>query len=316
MTARSSAGASTGTATPTCRRRCSSRTPSQCRTNDALTSHSQSGGRIVEGDNLPVLQSLPAESVQLVYTDPPFNTGNVRAYQRLRTTRDDEGDRVGFGGRRYRSESTSQHSFGDAFEEYIEFLAPRLREIWRVLRHDGTLYLHLDAREVHYVKVLLDNIFGRDCFLNEIIWAYDFGGRPTRRWPAKHDNILVYVKDREQYVFNRDEIDRIPYLAPGLVGKETAERGKLPTDVWWHTIGVTSARERTGYPTQKPVALAERIIRPSSDADELVLDPFAGSGTVGASAEELGRRYLLIDSNPEAVDVMRERLPGAEIVRP
>ncbi|MDE2987671.1 MAG: site-specific DNA-methyltransferase [Chloroflexota bacterium] len=281
-----------------------------------MTSHSQSAGRIVEGDNLPVLQSLPAQSVQLVYTDPPFNTGNVRTYQRLRTTRDDEGDRVGFGGRRYRSESTPQHSYGDAFEEYIEFLAPRLREIWRVLRQDGTLYLHLDAREVHYVKVLLDDIFGRDCFLNEIIWAYDFGGRPKRRWPAKHDNILVYVKDREQYVFNRDEIDRIPYLAPGLVGKEKAERGKLPTDVWWHTIVGTSARERTGYPTQKPVALAERIIRASSDADELVLDPFAGSGTVGAAAEELGRRYLLVDSNPDAVDVMRERLPGAEVVRP
>lgn len=277
---------------------------------------SQATGRIVEGDNLPVLQSLPAQSVQLVYTDPPFNTGNVRAYQRLRTTRDNEGDRVGFGGRRYRSQSTSEHSFGDAFEEYIEFLAPRLREIWRVLRQDGTLYLHLDAREVHYVKVLLDDIFGRDCFLNEIIWAYDFGGRPKRRWPAKHDNILVYVKDREQYVFNRDEIDRIPYLAPGLVGKEKAERGKLPTDVWWHTIVGTSARERTGYPTQKPVALAERIIRASSDADELVLDPFAGSGTVGAAAEELGRHYLLVDSNPEAVDVMRERLPGAEVVRP
>ncbi|MXX48027.1 MAG: site-specific DNA-methyltransferase [Chloroflexi bacterium] len=314
MTARSSAGASTGTATPTCRRHCGNRAPSQCRTNDALTS--QATGRIVEGDNLPVLQSLPAQSVQLVYTDPPFNTGNVRAYQRLRTTRDNEGDRVGFGGRRYRSQSTSEHSFGDAFEEYIEFLAPRLREIWRVLRQDGTLYLHLDAREVHYVKVLLDDIFGRDCFLNEIIWAYDFGGRPKRRWPAKHDNILVYVKDREQYVFNRDEIDRIPYLAPGLVGKEKAERGKLPTDVWWHTIVGTSARERTGYPTQKPVALAERIIRASSDADELVLDPFAGSGTVGAAAEELGRHYLLVDSNPEAVDVMRERLPGAEVVRP
>lgn len=273
-------------------------------------------GRIVEGDNLPVLQSLAAQSVQLVYTDPPFNTGNVRAYQRLRTIRDDEGDRVGFGGRRYRSESTSQHSFGDAFEEYLEFLAPRLREIWRVLRHDGTLYLHLDAREVHYVKVLLDDIFGRDCFLNEIIWAYDFGGRPKRRWPAKHDNILVYVKDREQYVFNRDEIDRIPYLAPGLVGKEKAERGKLPTDVWWHTIVGTNARERTGYPTQKPVALAERIIRASTDVDELVLDPFAGSGTVGAAAAQLGRRYLLVDSNPEAVEVMRERLPGAEVVRP
>ena len=273
-------------------------------------------GRIVEGDNLPVLRSLTAESVQLVYTDPPFNTGNVRAYQRLRTTRDDEGDRVGFGGRRYRSELTSQHSYGDAFEAYIEFLAPRLREIWRVLRRDGTLYLHLDAREVHYVKVLLDDIFGRDCFLNEIIWAYDFGGRPKRRWPAKHDNILVYVKDRERYVFNRDKIDRIPYLAPGLVGKEKAERGKLPTDVWWHTIVGTNARERTGYPTQKPVALAERIIRASSDVGELVLDPFAGSGTVGAAAAELGRRCLLIDSNPEAVEVMRERLPGAEVVRP
>ena len=276
----------------------------------------QPAGRIVEGDNLPLLQSLPPESVQLVYTDPPFNTGNVRTYQRLRTTRDDEGDRIGFGERRYRTESMSEHSFGDAFEEYLEFLAPRLREIWRALRQDGTLYLHLDAREVHYVKVLLDGIFGRDCYLNEIIWAYDFGGRPKRRWPAKHDNILVYVKDRERYVFNRDEIDRIPYLAPSLVGKEKAERGKLPTDVWWHTIVGTNAKERTGYPTQKPVALAERIVRASSDEGALVLDPFAGSGTVGAAAAQLGRRYLLIDSNPEAVEVMRERLPEAEVVRP
>lgn len=272
-------------------------------------------GRIVQGDNLPILQSLPDESVQLVYTDPPFNTGNVRTYQRIRTTRDERGDRTGFGGRRYRSEGTSSHSFADAFEEYLDFLTPRLSEIWRVLRSDGTLYLHLDAREVHYVKVVLDNIFGRDCFLNEIIWAYDFGGRPKRRWPAKHDNILVYVKDRERYVFNRDEIDRIPYLAPGLVGKEKAERGKLPTDVWWHTIVGTSAKERTGYPAQKPVALAERIIRASSDPGELVLDPFAGSGTVGAASVQLGRRHLLIDSNPEAVAVMSERLPDAEVVR-
>lgn len=272
--------------------------------------------RIIEGDNLPLLRALPSDSAQLVYTDPPFNTGNVRSYQRLRTTQDEQGERTGFGGRRYRSEETSSYSYGDAFEEYIDFLSPRLAEIWRVLRPDGTLYLHLDAREVHYVKVLLDGIFGRDCFLNEIIWAYDFGGRPKRRWPAKHDNILVYVKDRERYVFNRDEIDRIPYLAPGLVGKEKAARGKLPTDVWWHTIVGTNAGERTGYPTQKPVALAERIIRASSDPGELVLDPFAGSGTVGAAAEQLGRRYLLIDSNPEAVAVMRERLPEAEVRGP
>lgn len=277
---------------------------------------SEPTGRIVEGDNLPVLRELPSESAQLVYTDPPFNTGNVRTYRRINTTRDEGGDRVGFGGRRYRTDEGSSLSFGDAFEEYIEFLAERLSELWRVLRSDGSLYLHLDAREVHYVKVLLDSIFGRDCFLNEIIWAYDYGGRPKRRWPAKHDNILVYVKDREQYVFNRDEIDRIPYLAPGLVGKEKAERGKLPTDVWWHTIVGTNARERTGYPTQKPVALAERIVRASSDPGELVIDPFAGSGTVGAAAESLGRRYLLIDDNPEAVDIMRERLPEAEVVRP
>ena len=273
-------------------------------------------GLIVEGDNLPVLRSLQAESVQLVYTDPPFNTGNVRSYQRLRTTGDEDGDRTGFGGRRYRTEEVSQHSYADAFEQYLEFLSPRLTEIWRVLRADGTLYLHLDAREVHYVKLLLDNIFGRDCFLNEIIWAYDYGGRPKRRWPAKHDNILVYVKDRERYVFNREAIDRIPYLAPGLVGEEKAARGKLPTDVWWQTIVGTNAKERTGYPTQKPVALAERILRASSDEGELVLDPFAGSGTVGAAAERLGRRYLLIDDNPEAVDVMRARLPQAEVSQP
>ena len=277
---------------------------------------SAANGRIVEGDNLPVLRSLPSETAQLVYTDPPFNTGNVRTYQRISTTQDDRGDRVGFGGRRYRTDEGSSLSYADAFEEYIEFLAVRLSELWRVLRSDGSLYLHLDAREVHYVKVRLDDIFGRDCFLNEIIWAYDYGGRPRRRWPAKHDNILVYVKDQERYIFNREEIDRIPYLAPGLVGKAKAERGKLPTDVWWHTIVGTNAKERTGYPTQKPVALAERIIRASSDRGALVLDPFAGSGTVGAAAAQLGRRYTLIDNNPDAVTVMRQRLPDAEVIRP
>ena len=273
-------------------------------------------GRIVEGDNLSVLRSLQAESVQLVYTDPPFNTGNVRTYQRLRTTQDESGDRVGFGGRRYRSETDVSYSYGDAFEEYLGFLAPRLMEIWKVLRADGSLYLHLDAREVHYVKVALDEMFGRDCFLNEIIWAYDYGGRPRRRWPAKHDNILVYVKDRESYVFNREAIDRVPYLAPGLVSKEKAERGKLPTDVWWQTIVGTNAKERTGYPTQKPVALAERIIRASSDEGELVLDPFAGSGTVGAAAARLGRRYQVIAVNRDAGEGMRARLPQAEVSQP
>ncbi len=270
-------------------------------------------GRIIAGDNLPILQAMPAQSAQLVYADPPFNTGNAQTYRRLRTTRDPGGDRSGFGGQRYRSEVVTTHSYRDAFESYLAFLSPRLAEIWRVLQADGALYLHLDAREVHYVKVLLDEMFGRDCFLNEIIWAYDFGGRPKRRWPAKHDNILVYVKDRERYVFNQEDIDRVPYLSPGLVGAEKVKRGKLPTDVWWQTIVGTNARERTGYPTQKPVALAERIMRASSDAGALVLDPFAGSGTVGAAATTLGRRYILIDSNLEAVELMRKRLPEAVV---
>ena len=275
-----------------------------------------SGVRIFEGDNLPILRSMPSETVQLVYTDPPFNTGRVRTYQRLRVERDEHGDRFGFGGGRYRSETASSLSYGDAFESYLEFLQPRLIEIWRLLRSDGTLYLHLDAREAHYVKVMLDGIFGRDCFLNEIIWAYDYGGRPKRRWPAKHDNILVYVKDRERYVFNRDAIDRIPYMAPELVGAEKAARGKLPTDVWWQSIVGTNAKERTGYPTQKPLALAARIIRASSDPGALVLDPFAGSGTVGEAALKLGRRADLIDEHPDAVAVMQRRLPGADVVRP
>ena len=271
---------------------------------------------IHEGDNLPILRAMPAQSVQLVYTDPPFNTGRVRTYDRLRVLRDESGGRVGFGGDRYRSEVESSLSYGDAFESYLEVLQPRLIEIWRLLQSDGTLYLHLDAREVHYVKVMLDGIFGRDCFLNEIIWSYDYGGRSKRRWPAKHDNILVYVKDRERYVFHQDAIDRIGYMAPELVGPEKARRGKLPTDVWWQSIVGTNAKERTGYPTQKPMALAERIIRASSDADAMVLDPFAGSGTVGEAALKLGRRCILIDENPEAIEIMQRRLPAADVVRP
>ena len=271
-------------------------------------------GQIAAGDNLPLLQQLPTECAQLVYTDPPFNTGTVRRYQRLRTTADENAAREGFGGRRYRSEAAGEATtYGDAFDDYLQFLLPRLQELRRVLRADGTLYLHLDAREVHYVKILLDDLFGRDCFVNEIIWAYDFGGRPKRRWPAKHDNILMYVKDHEQYYFNQAAIDRIPYMAPNLVGPEKAALGKLPTDVWWQTIVGTNARERTGYPTQKPLALAERILRASSEAGALVLDPFAGSGTVGEAAEKLGRRYLLIDENPEAISVMQQRLPQATV---
>ena len=271
----------------------------------------RAGGTVVAHDNLPVLRSLPDAGLDLVYTDPPFNTGVPRRQRRLRTTADPDGDRTGFGGRRYRSETISERAYDDAFDDYLAFLEPRLLEIRRLLAPGGSLYLHLDAREVHYVKVLCDGIFGRECFLNEIVWAYDYGGRPARRWPAKHDTILLYVKDPDRYTFNREDIDRIPYMAPGLVGPEKAARGKLPTDTWWHTVVPTNGRERTGYPTQKPEALAERIIRASSNPGDLVCDPFAGSGTVGAVAARLGRRFLLIDEHPEAIAVMRERLtPG------
>ena len=267
------------------------------------------GGSVLLGDNLPILRRLPEGCVDLVYTDPPFNTGAEQRRTRIRVTADSEGDRTGFGGRRYRTTAVGSLAFPDAFDDYLAFLEPRLREIQRLLSPRGSLYLHLDYREAHYAKVLLDGLFGREHFLNEIIWAYDYGGRPKRRWPAKHDTILVYVQDRDRYTFNADDIDRIPYMAPGLAGPEKAARGKLPTDTWWHTVVPTNGKERTGYPTQKPEALAERIIRAASDPGDLVLDPFAGSGTVGAVAARLGRRFLLIDSHPDAVACMRRRLP-------
>lgn len=259
------------------------------------------------GDNLDVLARIPNGSIPLIYIDPPFNTGRTQSHTRLRTVRDPNGDRTGFQGKPYRTTRLGTHSYVDFFDDYLAFLEPRLTEALRVLAQTGTLYIHLDYREVHYVKVLLDEIFGRACFLNEVIWAYDFGGRSRRRWPAKHDNILVYVKSPDDYVFNVADIDRVPYLAPGLVGPEKAARGKLPTDTWWQTIVATSGKERTGYPTQKPLALARRIIQASSNPGDLVLDFFAGSGTTGIAARELGRRFLLVDDNLDAITVMRRR---------
>ncbi len=267
-------------------------------------------GRIYFGDNLSVLKTLPSESVDLIYIDPPFNTGKEQRYTVLRTVRSESGDRVGFGGRRYRTLTVGSRSFVDIFDDYLTFLEPRLQEAYRVLAPHGSLYFHIDYREVHYCKVLLDAIFGRECFLNEIIWAYDYGGRPRRKWPPKHDNILLYVKDPERYLFSTDEIDRIPYMAPGLVGEEKAQRGKLPTDVWWHTIVPTNSKERVGYPTQKPLGILRRIIRASSRPGDLVLDFFAGSGTTGVAALELGRRFVLVDNNPEAIEVMKRRFHG------
>jgi site-specific DNA-methyltransferase (adenine-specific) len=270
-----------------------------------------SAGRIVLADNLAVLASLPDDSIGLVYIDPPFNTGKRQTLRRLRTVADAEGgDRTGFAGRRYRTIKLGSTSYIDVQDDYLDFLEPRLTEIRRVLRRTGSFYLHLDAREVHYAKVLCDAIFGRDCFLNEVIWAYDYGARTKRRWPAKHDNILVYAKDAERYWFDAEAVERIPYMAPGLVGPEKAARGKLPTDTWWQTIVPTGGVERTGYPTQKPVAVLRRVVSASCPVGGIVADFFAGSGTAGAAALDLGRRFLLVDSNPEAVAVMARRLGG------
>ncbi len=266
--------------------------------------------RIYFGDNLPILQSLPDESVDLIYIDPPFNTGKTQARTQMKTVQSAGGDRRGFAGRTYATEHLGKKAYADSFEDYEAFLQPRLVEAYRLLKPQGSLYFHIDYREVHYCKVLLDGIFGRESFINEIIWAYDYGGKPKSRWPAKHDNILFYAKDPAHYTFNVEEIEREPYMAPGLVGPEKAARGKLPTDVWWHTIVATNGAEKTGYPTQKPLGVINRIVRASSNPGELVMDFFAGSGTLGESCLKLGRRFILIDNNPEALQVMRKRFAG------
>ncbi len=324
-------------------------------------SRESSPNRVYFGDNLPILRRTPSESVDLIYIDPPFNTGKVQERTTLKTLRDQNGDRTGFAGYQYRSVRLGTKSFVDTFDSYIEdFLTPRLVEAHRILKPQGSLYFHIDYREVHYCKILLDGIFGRRCFLNEIIWAYDYGGRPRTRWPAKHDNILYYAKDPTQYLFNAGEIDREDYMAPGLVGPEKAKRKKLPTDtwwpvyvgpkrvaapsdtwwvhysknkshtdvsiadkpqlrgqndVWWQTIVPTASKEKTGYPTQKPRRLIDRIVKASSVEGSMVMDFFAGSGTVGESCLELNRRFILIDNNRSALEVMARRFPASANIK-
>ncbi len=279
---------------------------------------------IIQGDNLDVARTLPSASFTLVYLDPPFNTGRTQERQIVtarRTQPDADAEeepiireiRHGFHGHEYERVRGMLRTYDDRFDDYGAFLMPRLEEAWRLLAADGTLYLHLDYREAHYAKVMLDAVFGRDCFLNELIWAYDYGAKSRRRWPTKHDTILVYVKTPGGHVFNSDDIDREPYMAPGLVTAEKAARGKLPTDVWWHTIVPTTGREKTGYPTQKPEGILRRIVQASSRPGDRVLDLFAGSGTTGAVASALGRDAVLVDESSEAVQVMRTRMPHAEV---
>ncbi len=266
----------------------------------------------MQGDNLQALAELPRGLARLVYIDPPFNTGRSQSRDRMRVEASPDGDRGGFGGRRYRVERIDSPSYDDAFDDFEGFLMPRIEAALPILTDDGSLFVHLDYREVHYVKVALDRLLGRERFQNEIIWAYDFGGRPKRRWPAKHDTILWYAMDPKRYVFQFDEMDRIPYMAPGLVGKEKAARGKTPTDVWWHTIVPTNGKEKTGYPTQKPLGVLERIIKVHTEPGDVVLDFFAGSGTTAEAAARHGRGFVMIDDHPDAIATMERRLAAWE----
>ncbi|MDP1788865.1 MAG: site-specific DNA-methyltransferase [Rhodoglobus sp.] len=268
---------------------------------------------VVLGDNLPVISALPDASFRLIYLDPPFNTGRTQSRTSLTTMRSPTGTRMGFQGRSYETIKGTLTKYDDRFADYWEFLEPRLIEAWRLLDERGTLYLHLDYREAHYAKVVLDALFGRESFLNELIWAYDYGARARSKWPTKHDTILVYLNNHKSYYFDNEAVDREPYMAPGLVTPEKVALGKLPTDVWWHTIVSPTGREKTGYATQKPEGVLRRIVQASSAPGDWVLDFFAGSGTTGAVAASLGRRYLLIDENPDAIAIMRERLGEAAV---
>ena len=259
---------------------------------------------------MEILPTFADGSFRFIYIDPPFNTGKSQNRKTLATSHDSEGDRTGFGGKRYKTRLLSESSYQDSFDDYLSFIAPRLEEAHRLLTADGTLYFHIDYREAHYCKLLLDEIFGRDAFLNELIWAYDYGARSKSRWPAKHDTILVYVKDPKEYYFNSEDVDREPYMAPGLVTPEKVAKGKLPTDVWWHTIVPTNGKEKTGYPSQKPEGIIRRMIQASTEEGDWCLDFFSGSGTVGAVASKLNRQYVLIDSNPEAIKVATKRITG------
>ena len=262
---------------------------------------------VINGENLAALKSMPDESFQLIYIDPPFNTGRSQVRTNRSSVSSSTGN-LGFQGKRYEQVVKSVLSYDDDFADYWAFLEPRLIEAYRLLNESGTIYLHLDYREAHYAKVLMDALFGRECFLNEIIWAYDYGGKSKSRWPAKHDTILVYVKNPTKYFFDSATVDREPYMAPGLVTPEKVARGKLPTDVWWHTIVSPTGKEKTGYPTQKPLGILRRIISASSRPGDRVLDFFAGSGTTAQAAFELKRQFVVVDQNPESIEVITGRL--------
>lgn len=223
----------------------------------------------------------------LIYIDPPFNTGDT---QKL-----------------------GANSYKDLLENsmWLAMMADAFDKAYELLDDHGSLFVHVDWRCSWKIRFILENQLNWH-FQNEIIWAYDYGGRSKKRYPRKHDNIYWYTKHPTNYTFNYDEIDRIPYMAPGLVGKEKAAKGKTITDCWWHTIVPTMGKERVGYPTQKPMGILERIVKVHSNPGDTVIDLFAGSGTTGDAAAKNGRNFVMVDSNEQAIEVMKKRLEYAE----
>jgi len=249
--------------------------------------------QLYHGDNLKILSSFEDESFSLIYSDPPYGCG--------------------------KSFKSRNGSFDDKLtgQAFLDWLKPRIEESKRLLTKTGSFFIHMDYHEIHYVKVLCDKVFGRESFMNEIIWQYDFGARQKTKWSTKHDNILWYAKDAKNYVFNLEQVDLIPKLAPGLPVSKNRKNPdkKLLTDVWWNTIVPTNGKERTGYPTQKPLAIVERIVKVHSNAGDNLLDPFAGSGTLGEAAAKHERKVTLIDSNIEAIEVMKRRLKSYGVIQ-
>jgi len=270
--------------------------------------------RIILGENSKVIPDLPKCSCSLIYIDPPFNSGKVQYRDVVSVARaGGVGDRIGFGDKRYKVLSSHMNvgSFNDSFNDYEHWLVSRIEAAIDCLTDNGSLIVHQDCWEVHYIKVALDKLFGsRDHFINEIIRSYDYGGKSRKRWPRGHENLLWYAVNPRDFIFNHDDIDRVPYMAPKLVGPVKAAAGKVPTDSWWYSIEGTKGHEWTDnqYATQKPVKLLERIVKVHSMPGDTVLDFFAGSGTTGAAAARHGRDFILVDNNPNAIRIARNRL--------
>jgi DNA modification methylase len=277
----------------------------------------QPESRLILGDNLPVMAALLPEyagRVDLIYADPPFFTN--RKYSA----------RIGRGEDSRKPDewklSEGYHDHWSDLDAYLDFLYQRLALMYRLLAPNGTLYLHLDWHADSYARLLLDEFFGPENMLNEVIWAYH-GPSPIRRaFNRKHDTILVYVKGRD-YTFNADAV-REPYnpntvktfgasTKAGFGKVPDLERGKVPEDWWYFPVVARLHNERTGYPTQKPHALLERIIRASSNPGDLVADFFCGSGTTPRVAASLGRRFIAADATFRAVHTARSRLTVSQV---